>query len=53
MEKISDQEGVHKINFSKDGNFYLDIHSDTESPPTLTLYNNNGEKIYSLIDQRR
>ena len=52
MEKISDEEGVHKINFSKDGNYYLDIHSDTESPPTLTLYNNNGEKIHSLIDQR-
>ena len=52
MEKISDQEGVHKINFSKDGNYYLDIHSDTKSPPTLTLYNNNGEKIHTLVDHR-
>ena len=47
MEKISDQKGVHKINFSNNGNFYLDIHSDA-SPPTLVLYKNDGKKVHTL-----
>ena len=52
IEKISKEEGVHKINFSDNGKYYLDIHSDTKSPQTLILYNNNGEKIHTLIDHR-
>ena len=52
MEKISKQKGVHKISFSNNGKYYLDIHSDTKSPPTLILYNNNGEKVSTLINHR-
>ena len=52
IEKISKEEGVHKINFSDNGKYYLDIHSDTKSPNTLVLYNNNGDKIHTLIDHR-
>ena len=52
IEKISKESGVHKINFSDNGKYYLDIHSDTKSPPTLVLYNNNGEKLHALIDHR-
>ena len=52
MEKISAQEGVHKISFSKDGKYYIDIHSDTKSPPTLVLYNNNGKRLHTLVDHR-
>jgi dipeptidyl-peptidase-4 len=52
IEKISKEEGVHKINFSDNGKYYLDIHSDTKSPHTLVLYNNNGDKIHTLIDHR-
>ena len=52
MEKISDQKGVHKINFSNNGNFYLDIHSDAASPPTLVLYKNDGKKVHTLVGDR-
>ena len=52
IEKISKEEGVHKINFSDNGKYYLDIHSDMKSPHTLVLYNNNGDKIHALINHR-
>ena len=52
MEKISNQKGVHKINFSNNGNYYLDIHSDASSPPTLVLYKNNGKKVHTLVGDR-
>jgi len=52
ITKISDQKGVHKIRFSKDGSYYLDTHSDAKSPPTLFLYNKDGQKEYIFVDKR-
>ena len=52
IEKISKESGVHKIYFSNNGKYYLDVHSDTKTPPTLVLYNNHGEKIHTLIGHR-
>ena len=52
MEKISGPSGVHKIYFSENGDMYMDIFSDRDSPPTQVIHSSNGDIMHTLIGDR-
>jgi len=52
LEKISGPSGVHKIYFNEPGSMYLDIYSDSDSPPTLVIHNKQGNVLHTLVDER-
>ena len=52
LEKISGPSGVHKIYFNEPGSMYLDIYSDSDSPPTLVIHNKQGGVLHTLVDER-
>ena len=52
LEKISGPSGVHKIYFNDPGSMYLDIYSDSDSPPTLVIHNKQGGVLHTLVDER-
>ena len=52
LEKISGPSGVHKIYFNEPGSMYLDIYSDSDSPPTLVIHNKQGSVLHTLVDER-
>ena len=52
LEKISGPSGVHKIYFNEPGSMYLDVYSDSDSPPTLAIHNKQGSVLHTLIDER-
>ena len=45
LERISEGDGVHAVEFSPGMNDYLDTYSNFSQPDELTLYNANGIKI--------
>ena len=44
LQRLSIKDGVHKVSFSPDGQFYLDTYSDIKTLPSLKLYNKKGEQ---------
>jgi dipeptidyl-peptidase-4 len=50
LERISRQDGVHKIAFSPKTHYYLDEFSDRASPPALLLYRNDGTLLFTLAE---
>ncbi len=50
LERISRQDGVHKIAFSPDAHFYLDEYSNNAMPPQLLVYRNDGTLMYTLAE---
>jgi dipeptidyl aminopeptidase/acylaminoacyl peptidase len=42
LTPISEEPGDHRLVFSKDGKFYVDLVSTIDTPPVLTLYNTDG-----------
>ena len=52
LEKISGSSGVHKIYFNEPGSMYLDVHSNSDSPPTLVIHNKQGSVLHTLVDER-
>ena len=52
LEKISGPSGVHKIYFNEPGSMYLDVYSDSDSPPTLAIHNKQGSVLHTLVDER-
>jgi dipeptidyl-peptidase-4 len=52
LEKISGPSGVHKIYFNEPGSMYLDVYSDSDSPPTLAIHNKQGNVLHTLVDER-
>ena len=52
LEKISGPSGVHKIYFNEPGSMYLDVYSDSDSPPTLVIHNKQGSVLHTLVDKR-
>jgi dipeptidyl-peptidase-4 len=52
MEKISDESGTHGISFSPDARFYFDTYSTISRPPSLSLYDSEGQRIEVLAEAR-
>lgn len=45
---ISKEDGTHKITFSPTAEYYLDNYSKINTPPTLSLYRNDGTLVKEL-----
>ena len=48
LKRISDRDGVHKISFSPNGEYYIDKYSNISEMPALTLNDKNGNRIRIL-----
>ena len=52
MERITKDDGVHKIGFSPNGNYYFDTYSNITTLPTLALYDRNGVQLHVISKSR-
>src|SRR5262245_24413523 len=52
MERLSKEDGVHKISFSPDGRYYLDANSASDRLPGLSLHQADGSLVKSVAEPR-
>lgn len=48
MERLSEEDGVHKICFNSDHQYYFDKYSSASHFPVLRLHKSDGELVYSF-----
>jgi len=48
LERLSRETGVHAVSFSESMEYFLDTHSNSQSPPSLSLYRTSGQKILTI-----
>lgn len=48
IKKISSEEGVHAVTSSPDNKYYMETFSNSYTPPELSLYRSDGEKIMTI-----
>ncbi len=48
MNRLSQQDGVHKISFSPGCRYYLDEYSSNALPPSLKLYKSDGTLVHVI-----
>lgn len=48
MERLTQQKGVHVIDFSPYMCYYFDTYSNSQFPPELSLYKTEGTKIWTV-----
>ncbi|MDG2330659.1 MAG: DPP IV N-terminal domain-containing protein, partial [Flavobacteriales bacterium] len=51
--KISTRKGQNEVAFSKGFKYYINYHSDANSPYYITLNNSTGEELKTLKDNQR
>ncbi len=49
-EQLTKNDGMHLATFSDDASVYVDVWSNTQTPPQAELYRADGNKLASLID---
>lgn len=49
-QKLSDREGWHSVNMSRDYKYYIKRYTAPSSPPEYVLHNGDGEEIRVLED---
>ncbi len=52
MQRITREDGMHAITMSPDRRLYLDVHSTTNTPPSLSLHAADGTRIALLYGPR-
>ena len=52
LQRITREEGVHKVSFSPDGKYYFDTYSNINTLPTLALYSRDGERLTVIVEPR-
>ena len=48
--KLSKQEGTHEAIFSNNMKYYINTFSNINTPPVITLNDNNGKELATLVD---
>ncbi|WP_442780990.1 S9 family peptidase [Alteromonas sp. a30] len=48
LARVSQRSGFHEINFSKDASVYVDDFSTVNTPPQVSLHDNQGEHLFWL-----
>ncbi len=48
--KLSNREGTNQAVFSTDLKYFLNIHSSINTPPVITLNDNTGKELTTLVD---
>lgn len=51
--KLSKQEGTHKAIFSNNMKYYINTFSNINTPPVITLNDNNGKELATLVDNNK
>ncbi len=52
LEQLTNIPGTHKVNVSKNGKYFYDSYSSTNTPGKLDLYNGDGNLIKNLGDRK-
>jgi len=52
LQRITREEGVHKVSFSPDGKYYFDTYSNINTLPALALYSRDGERLTMIAEPR-
>ena len=52
MKRISKEDGTHRVAFSPDGRYYLDVYSAADTPPSLSLHARDGKLLTVLAEAR-
>ncbi len=52
LQRITREEGVHKVSFSPDGKYYFDTYSNINTLPVLALYSRDGERLTVIAEPR-
>lgn len=50
VEKITQAEGWHSVNLSRDFRYFIDNYSNVATPSTTTLFTTEGEEVKVLVD---
>ena len=53
LERLSREDGTHRITFSPDGRYYFDAFSNITTPPALSLHRSDGTRVLELAPPRR
>ena len=48
--QLTKNSGMHQVTFSDDASVYVDVWSNTQTPPQAALYRADGSKLASLVD---
>ena len=51
--KLSTGEGTHSAIFSKNLKYYINTFSNIQTPPVITINNNTGKTLTTLVDNRK
>ena len=52
-KKLTVFTGIHDINMSKDASYYIDYHSNSEQPLTVTLYQTKGNATIKELENNK
>lgn len=52
LQRITREEGIHKVSFSPDGKYYFDTYSNINTLPALALYSRDGERLTVIAEPR-
>ncbi len=52
MERITREDGTHKVSLSPDRRFYVDTYSNRNAPPSVALYDTTGRRVATLAQSR-
>ena len=49
IERHTQEKGWHSVSFTSDGNYYLSVYSDFNTPPIYRLYEAKGKLVRNLV----
>jgi dipeptidyl-peptidase-4 len=52
MERMTREDGTHRILFRPDGSYYFDAHSAIDQLPSLSIHRPDGERLYTVTQPR-
>jgi dipeptidyl-peptidase-4 len=52
MQRLTKEDGAHRISFSPDARFYFDAYSNISTPPVLSLHGSGGDALLRLSTPR-
>jgi len=52
VQRVSRRSGWHQVTFDRGGRTYLDLYSNVDQPPQLSLHSSDGERLAWLIENR-
>lgn len=50
MQRLSKEDGQHRVTFSPDAQYYIDRYSSRSTPPSLSLYKSDGTLVQVLAE---